>query len=168
MTGNDPVRPRSVEEEHYSNWIFADRVSRFWLAPVLLVGILTARQLGLPYPFKPCIILFTAFIAYNSLLQRFLKRRSRVVADTSVYLVALLLNTITLGATIHFTGGIESVLVSLTALIVIFSTLFLTFGQCVFVSIVSATVYATVLALEYTGALPHYHIFPGVPVDLYA
>ena len=159
---------RSIEAEHLANWLFADRVTRYGLVPLLLTAILAARVMGLSYPFKACGLLFLIFALYNSILGRFLKRRSRWVADTTVYCTVLLLDTMTLAAAIHYTGGVESVLVPLTAVIVLFSALFLTFAQCLFVSLVAAGAYATVLGLEYAGLIPHYHIFPAVSPMLYA
>lgn len=157
----------SVEQEHLSNWIFAERVTRFGLVPMLLAAIYVARVAGLPYLFEPCALLFLWFYLYNSMAVRSLKRRSRAVPDCYVYFAVLLLDTTTLAAAIHFTGGVESVLVPLTAVIVIFGALFLSFLQCVAISVYAALAYSTVLALEYGGILPHYHIFRSLSPALY-
>lgn len=158
----------SVEREHLSNWIFAERVTRYGLVPALLIAIYLARLAGLPYPFEPCALLFLWFFLYNNMAVRFLKRRSRVVPDCYVYFGVLLLDTTTLAAAIHFTGGVESVVVPLTAVIVIFGALFLSFLQCVAISVYAALAYSAVLALEYGGLLPHYHIFRSLSPTLYA
>lgn len=161
------MTPPSVEYEHLANWIFAERVTRFGLVPLLLAAIALARLIGLPYPFEPCALLFLWFFLYNNWSVRFLRRRSRVIADTTVYFGILLLDTVTLAAAIHFTGGIESVLVPLTAVIVIFGALFLSLPQCLAVSALGAAAYGAVLALEYAGVLPHYHIFHSLSPSLY-
>lgn len=158
---------RSVEQEHYANWLFADRVTRYWLVPVLLATLLIARAVGLIYPVRPCLLLLLIFFLYHSVLVRALKRRSRLVPDTLVYFAVLLLNAVVLAAAIHFTGGVESVLVPLTAVLAIFSALFLTFVQCLVVSVLGAAGYALVLGLEYAGVLPHHHIFPSLPPSLH-
>lgn len=166
--GNVTVTSPSVEREHLANWIFAERITRYGLVPALLAAISAARLAGLPYPLEPCVLLFLWFFLYNNMSVRFLRRRSRAVPDHLVYLGVLLLDTTTLALAIHFTGGIESVLVPLTAVIVIFGTLFLTFFQCVLVSAFSALAYGAVLALEYRKLLPHYHIFASLSPTLYA
>ena len=158
----------TVETEHIHHWIFADRATRSVLIPALLVALGLARFLGLPYPLRPCLTLFLWFILYHNFLLRFLQRRSRRVADTTVYFSVLLLDTLTLGAAIHFTGGIESILVPLTAVIVVLGALFLGFGQCLCVSLSAAAAYALGIWLEYLGAIAHYHIFPQLGPLLYA
>lgn len=158
---------RSVEQEHYTNWLFADRVTRYWLVPALLATLLIARAVGLIYPVRPCLLLLLTFFLYHSVLTRALKRRSRVVPDTLIYFVVLLLNAVVLTAAIHFTGGVESVLVPMTAVLAIFSALFLTFVQCLVVSVLGAAGYALVLGLEYAGALPHHHIFVSLAPTLH-
>ncbi|MBI4227381.1 MAG: HD-GYP domain-containing protein [Candidatus Omnitrophica bacterium] len=158
---------RSVEQEHFANWMFADQVTRYWLAPSFLVTLILARFLGLACPLVPSLALLFAFVLYNGVLVRLLKRRIRWLPDTLVYCTSLLLNTAILAAAIHYTGGIESILVPLTAVIAIFSALFLTFAQCLFISLIAAASYVAVLALEYRGTLPHYHIFPALPPTLH-
>ncbi|OGX39780.1 MAG: hypothetical protein A3C53_05440 [Omnitrophica WOR_2 bacterium RIFCSPHIGHO2_02_FULL_68_15] len=158
---------RSVEQEHYANWLFADRVTRYWLVPILLVTLLLARWLGLAYPLLPCLLLLAGFLGYNSVLVRALKHRSRLIPDTIIYFVTMLLNGLVLSAAIHYTGGIESLLVPMTAVLVIFSALFLTFIQCLCVSLVAALGYGLTLILEGMGLLRHYHVFPSLPAALH-
>ncbi len=157
----------SIEQEDFRHWLFADRVTRYWLVPALLLALLIARFLGLSYPAKPCALLVLIFILYNRWFIRFLRHRSRLIADTEVYLAVLLLNTVTLGAAIHFSGGVESVLTPLTAAAVIFGALFLSFGGCLCVSFAAGAAYALVVWFEYAGLLPHYHIFPALNPLLY-
>lgn len=158
---------RSVEQEHYSNWLVADQVTRCWLAPSFLLTLFLARLLGLRCPMVPILLLLLAFIFYNSFLVQLLKRRSRWVPDTWIYFATLLLNTVILASAIHYTGGIESVLVPLAAVITIFSALFLSYGQCLVISLAAAGSYVSVLGLEYSGVFPHYHVFPALPPALH-
>lgn len=158
---------RSVEQEHYSSWLMANQVTRYWLSPSFLLTLLLARLLGVNVPLGPNLFLLLAFILYNGVLVRLLQRRSRRLPDTLIYFTSLLLNTAILAAAIHFTGGIESILVPLTAVITLFSALFLTFSLCLLLSLAAAASYVTVLALEYAGFLPHYHAFPALPTTLY-
>lgn len=158
---------RSVEQEHYANWLFADRITRYWLAPILLLTLFLARWLGLAYPLLPCALLLGGFLLYNTVLVRALKRRSRLVPDTIIYFITMLLNALVLIAAIHYTGGVESILVPMTAVLVMFSALFLTFVQCLCVSLVGALGYGLVLTLEGMGLLTHYHVFPSLPAALH-
>ncbi len=159
---------RSVEAEHLSNWLYADRVTRYVLLPALVGALLVARsQFGLPYPFRICLVLFLSFFLYNKLVARFLKRRHHTVSDTTIYFIALMFDAVLVAAVIHYTGGIESVLAPLTAVIAMLGALFLTFSQCLCVSLFAAWTYVLVLRLESLGLLPHYHIFPALSPTLH-
>ncbi|MBI4313392.1 MAG: HD domain-containing protein [Candidatus Omnitrophica bacterium] len=161
------MTPHSLEQEHLSNWIFADRVTRYGLIPVIYISLLLAGKIGLHYPVRECTALLLLFFLYNHFFILFLKKRSRHVLDTTVYFIILILDTVVFSAAIHFTGGIESTLVPLSAVIVMFGALFLTFFQCILVSISAVLGYVLVLGLEFSGAIPHHHIFHVLDSRLY-
>lgn len=146
-----------------------------WLAVagvVLAVGLLA---LWFPTTLALGPLLGTAAIIgfYNLLFVRYLRtlRRGsqsvvRLRRATSFAYVQITLDLVALAALIHFAGGVENLLAFFLAFHIIIASILLPRGSSYLVAGLAVLLYEAVVALEYTGILPHYHL-PMLKQELY-
>jgi signal transduction histidine kinase len=116
----------------------------------------------------------TAIIGFYNLLflryQRTLRADSQSVARlrraTFFAYVQIALDLVALAVLIHFAGGVENLLAFFLVFHVIIASILLPRGSSYLVAGLAVLLFEAVVALEYTGILPHYHL-PMLKQELY-
>jgi len=116
----------------------------------------------------------TAIIGfYNLLFLRHLRTLrtgsqglARVRRATSFAYVQIALDLVALAALIHFAGGVENLLAFSFVFHVIIASILLPRGSSYLVAGLALLLFEAVVALEYAGILPHYHL-PMLGQELY-
>jgi signal transduction histidine kinase len=83
---------------------------------------------------------------------------ARLHRATSFAYVQITLDLVALAALIHFAGGVENLLAFFLVFHVIIASILLPRGSSYLVAALAVLLYESVIALEYAGLLPHYHL----------
>ena len=146
-----------------------------WLAVagvVLAVGLLalwfpTTLALGPLLGTAAIIGLYNLlFLGYLRTLRSGSQSVVRLRRATSFAYVQITLDLVALAALIHFAGGVENLLAFFLVFHVIIASILLPRGSSYLVAALAVLLYESVIALEYAGLLPHYHL-PMLEQELY-
>jgi signal transduction histidine kinase len=106
------------------------------------------------------------FLCYLRTLRSGSQSVARLRRATSFAYVQIALDLVALAALIHFAGGVENLLAFFLVFHVIIASILLPRGSSYLVAALAVLLYESVIALEYTGLLPHYHL-PMLRQELY-
>ncbi len=106
------------------------------------------------------------FLRYLRILRTGSQGVARLHRATSFAYVQIALDLIALAVLIHFAGGVENLLAFFLVFHVIIASILLPRGSSYLVAGLAVLLFEAVVALEYIGILPHYHL-PMLGQELY-
>ncbi len=137
-----------------------------WVGIVLLLlaTVVASEVFHIGFPVLPVYILSAFTVIYNFVLQQQLRSAIRGRADLIVpkvrtySYVHITLDLFTLAFLLHFTGGIENPFIFFFVLHAIGVSTTLHFRSVYILSTLAILLVIALVALEYTGVIPHYNL----------
>lgn len=152
------------------NWFISLR----WAAAISIFGItfFSTRIFKLGLEEKRLYLLGTLVIIYNIFIFLWLRasqtkydgRLQVVFARISAHM-QIVLDMVTLGFLIHFSGGVESPFLFIFIFHPIFAAVILSAAEAYFYTVVSIAIVGSVSIFEHTRMIPHYHIAGFLPSE---
>lgn len=159
------VRLREIVER--SLWLLRLR----WPAVAGLVLATTFARfvLDLPVPTGPLYICAGCIAAYNALFSAVSRKRADAGADTDAQFrraealatAQIVADMAALTVLLHFSGGIENPLLVYFVFHVIVAPILFSRRRAFQIATFAVLIFGGLAAIEYTGLIPHYHIWPG-------
>ncbi|MBU0686849.1 MAG: PAS domain-containing sensor histidine kinase [Candidatus Margulisbacteria bacterium] len=143
-----------------------DRITRFMMAPLLLVVSLIAAYYGVPYPLKQVLTIFIIYALYTAITSWMIKKG--YLPAHIAFFCRLLVSCIIVAAFTYYTGGPASFMPIVYVVVSMLAALTLPFWGFLGVLTMSSLCYLVELGLEVYGFLPQVIIFKEfVPRELY-
>ena len=150
------MKEHSEDERIIERALFADKIVRLVLLPLLFGIVVVAYIKGIPYPLMPIVILLVTFYIIAQISSALIKRN---FYPRRVFFLRLMIDIALIAIAVHYSGGIESPVFILLGIVFIMSAMVLPFKHSLFVLLSGAVPYITEIWLEYYRIIPHIHIF---------
>lgn len=145
-----------------------------WIAGAGVIGVtIVARWLlGMGVEPVPLILTGVIILVYNLIFQQWLTRIQCDLAGSSTQAhtlarVQIAADWLATTALVHFSGGIESLLILYFFFHMMLAALLLPARDTFLFAGLASLLVSGISALEYTGVLPHHHVEGLLPVELY-
>jgi diguanylate cyclase (GGDEF)-like protein/PAS domain S-box-containing protein len=150
------MKEYSEDERIIERALFADKIVRLVLLPLLFGIVVVAYIKGIPYPLMPIVILLVTFYIIAQISLALIKRN---FYPRRVFFIRLIIDVALIAIAVHYSGGIESPVFILLGIVFIMSAMVLPFKHSLFVFLSGGAAYITDIWLEYYRIIPHIHIF---------
>ncbi|MBI4619122.1 MAG: PAS domain S-box protein [Desulfobacterales bacterium] len=150
------MKEYSEDERIIERALFADKIVRLVLLPLLFGIIVVAYIKGIPYPLIPIVILLVTFYISAQISLALIKRN---FYPRRVFFLRLMIDIVLIAIAVHYGGGIESPFFILLGIVFIMSAIVLPFKHSLFVLLSGGVAYITEIWLEYYRIIPHIQIF---------
>ncbi|MDY7032235.1 MAG: PAS domain S-box protein [Thermodesulfobacteriota bacterium] len=149
--------PESNPDNHIiEGAVFADRIWKCILIPLLFGICLVSYIKGIPYPMMPIAIVVVIYYMVAQISIILIKRN---FYPLSVYFINLITDILLLTIAIRYSGGIESPVFVLLEITFIRAAIALPLRQAIIIFSVGGAAYLGEIWLEYYRVIPHIHIF---------